>query len=208
MTALTARLSSGVLLISKASDLNVPPWQMVSALLGGEPLRVASWWTKPEIPTTTAATPVGCWDQSLGKPGAVEIATTGTWQGKTLGFEGVSEPDGNHAKIGVSTWRRPYMFGGVNQLGMLPGPHCDDADSSPECRDSRRTCPFGNCRLPYVIFGDMNQQGALSGRIAAAAKTAGADCSLSSKILSCSIACSTCFRAKLRRNRPNAFRLP
>jgi hypothetical protein len=162
-TALTARLSSGVLLISKASDLNVPPWQMVSALLGGEPLRVASWWTKPEIPTTTAATPVGCWDQSLGKPGAVEIATTGTWQGKTLGFEGIAEPEGNHAKIGVSTWRRPYISRGINQQDMLPGPHCDDADSSPECRDLRRTCPFGNCRLPYVIFGDMNQQGALSG---------------------------------------------
>ncbi len=41
-TATMARLSSGVVLISKPSDLNVPPWQMVSALLSGEPLRVAS----------------------------------------------------------------------------------------------------------------------------------------------------------------------
>ena len=43
-------LSSGVTLISKPSDLNVPPWQMVSALLGGVPLRAATWWAQPEIP--------------------------------------------------------------------------------------------------------------------------------------------------------------
>jgi len=163
-TATKATLSSGVLLISKPSDLNVPPWQMVSALLGGEPLRVATWWADPEIPTTTAATPVGCWDQSLGEPGAVEIATTGTWQGKTLGFEGVSEPEGNHAKIGVSTWWRPYItFGAMNQQGTLPEPHCGNAESLPECAGFRRICPFGICQLPYVIFGDMNQQGTLSG---------------------------------------------
>jgi hypothetical protein len=164
-TATKATLSSGVLLISKPSDLNVPPWQMVSALLGGEPLRVATWWADPEIPTTTSATPVGCWDQSLGKPGAVEIATTGTWQGKTLGFEGVAEPEGNHAKIGVSTWWRSYIaVGAMDQQGMLPEPYCDNADSRPECSGGfRRICPFGICRLPYVIFGDMNQQGTLSG---------------------------------------------
>jgi hypothetical protein len=96
------RLSSGVLLISKPSNLNVPPWQMVSAMLGGEPLRAATWWTKPEIPTTTAATVIGCWDASLGKPGAVEIATSGSWNGKTIGLEGLAEPNGNHAKVGVS----------------------------------------------------------------------------------------------------------
>ena len=64
-TATMDKLSSGVLLISKPSNLNVPPWQMVSAKLDGEPLRAATWWTKPEIPTTTVATPVGCWDPSL-----------------------------------------------------------------------------------------------------------------------------------------------
>ncbi len=121
-TATKDTLSSGVLLISKPSGLNVPPWQMVSALLGGEPLRVASWWTKPEIPTTTVSTPIGCWDRSLGRPGAVEIATTGTWQGKTLGFEGVAEPEGNHAKIGVSTCgRADVIFGDMNQQGTLVG---------------------------------------------------------------------------------------
>ena len=115
-----ATLSSGVLLISKPSDLNVPPWQMVSALLGGQPLRVASWWADPEIPTTSATTAVTCWDPSLGKPGAVEIATTGTWQGKTLGLDGVSEPDGNHAKVGVANYTRyskPLISSELNQQG-------------------------------------------------------------------------------------------
>jgi hypothetical protein len=27
----------------------------------------------------------------------------------------------------------------------------------------QRPCPFGSCRRSYVIFGDMNQQGTLSG---------------------------------------------
>jgi hypothetical protein len=141
-TATKATLSSGVLLISKPSDLNVPPWQMVSAMLGSEPLRVASWWTLPEIPTTTASTPVACWDRSLGAPGAVEIATTGTWQGKTLGFEGVSEPDGNHAKIGVSTCGRPdVIFGDMNQQGTLSGPYCDSSQN-------------GRGGLFFVVQGD------------------------------------------------------
>ena len=136
-TATRVALSSGVLLISKPSHLNVPPWQMVSALLGGESLRVASWWASPEIPTTTAATPIACWDPSLGKPGAVAIATTGTWQGTSLGFEGVAEPDGNHAKIGVSAsegrrgfFGRPFViFGDMNQSGALSGPGCDSSQN-------------------------------------------------------------------------------
>jgi hypothetical protein len=121
-------LSSGVVLLSKPSDLNVPPWQMVSAMLGGEPLRAATWWTKPEIPTTTATTVVGCWDSSLGKPGAVEIATTGTWDGKTVGLEGQPTSFGNHAKIGVSTGSHNYaIFGDLNQQGSLSGPSCDSS---------------------------------------------------------------------------------
>ena len=163
-TPMMAPLSSGVLLISKPSDLNVPPWQMVSALLDGEPLRVATWWADPEIPTTSAATPIACWDPSLGKPGAVEIATTGTWQGKALGFDGIADPEGNHAKIGVSTWWRPYIgFGGMSQQQMLPWPPCGNAESLAECGGFRRICRFGICWRPYVIFGDMNQQGTLSG---------------------------------------------
>lgn len=116
-------LSSGVRLISKPSKLEVPPWQMISATLGGVPLRVATWWANPEIPTTTDSTPPACWDASLANPGPVEIALTGTWDGNSLGLKGGSGPNYNHAKIGVS-------------------------------KDSNH---------PYTIFGDMNQQGALSG---------------------------------------------
>jgi hypothetical protein len=129
-TAIQTTLSSGVRLISKPSDLNVPPWQMLSALLGGEPLRAATWWAAPKIPSTTAATPVTCWDPSLGAPGAVEIATTGSWQGRTLGFDGIAEPEGNHAKIGVSTGSHGYVvFGDLNQQGTLAGPRCDSSQN-------------------------------------------------------------------------------
>jgi hypothetical protein len=131
------KLSSGVVLISKPSKLNVPPWQMVSAMLGAEPLLAATWWTKPEIPTTTAATPVPkCWDPSLGKPGPVEIAISGVWNDKTtgqsmtLGLEGMAEPNGNHAKIGVSTGSHSYaIFGDMNQQGSLSGPNCKSSQN-------------------------------------------------------------------------------
>jgi hypothetical protein len=95
-------LSSGVMLISKASGLHVPPWQMVSSLLDGEPLRVATWWANPEIPSTTSSTAIDCWDASLKtKPGAVQIAITGTWQGNEIGLKGTAAPSGNLAKIGI-----------------------------------------------------------------------------------------------------------
>lgn len=124
-TATKTVLSSGVVLISKPSHLNVPPWQMVSAILDGEPLRAATWWTGTKIPTTTADTVIGCWDPSLGKPGAVEIATTGKWAGSTIGLQGGASPDGNHAKIGVSTGSHTFaIFGDMNQDGDLSGPKC------------------------------------------------------------------------------------
>lgn len=115
------QLSSGVQLISKPSNLHVPPWQMVSSVLGGVPLRVASWWMEPEIPSTDSTTPIACWDDSLSPPSAVEIATTGRWGGKSINLTGGLGPGFNHAKLAVSK---------------------DPA-------------------LSYVIFGDMNQQGAL-----------------------------------------------
>jgi len=116
-------LSTGVQLISKPSALHVPPWQMVSSVLGGVSLRAATWWASPQIPSTTSSTTIDCWDSSLSTPGAVEIATSGHFAGKTFGLKGIAAPDGNHAKIGVST----------------SGTH------------------------HYTIFGDMNQQGAISG---------------------------------------------
>jgi len=129
-TATQSKLSSGVTLISKPSRLNVPPWQMVSAMLDGEPLRAATWWARPEILTTTRSAKPACWDASLGTPGAVEIATSGTWTGNPIGLEGVPEPDGNHAKIGVSTGTHTYaIFGDMNQQGSLSGPNCKSSQN-------------------------------------------------------------------------------
>lgn len=115
-------LSSGVTLIAKPSRLHVPPWQLVSAILDGVSLTVASYWNPKKIPTTKNAGKPGCWDaslDSLGTPGPVENTVEGTWDQKTFKLN----TGGNHAKIGVST----------------SGTH------------------------HYVIFGDMNQEGALSG---------------------------------------------
>jgi hypothetical protein len=117
-------LSSGVRLISKPSALHVPPWQMVSSLLGGSALRAATWWTQPAINSTDASTPIGCWDPSLGKAGAVEVATSGKWGDKTLGLMGGDTgSDFNHAKFGVTTsGTAPVsIFGDMNQQGSLSG---------------------------------------------------------------------------------------
>lgn len=119
-------LSSGVRLISKPSKLNVPPWQLVSAMLGGIDMRTATWWTNPAIPSTLRTSRIDCWSQDLGKPGAVAVATSGHWQGKEIGLKGGPSPDANHAKVGIAT----------------------------------------SGSVPLTVFGDMNQQGALSGNCA------------------------------------------
>jgi hypothetical protein len=125
---LRVQLSSGVGLLSKPSALQVPPWQLVSAELGGVPLRVASWWTHPAIASTTAATTVECWDTGLSKPGAVEIALSGIWNGTAFGLKGGGGPDFNHAKVGVSSDVDHHfvIFGDMNQQGAL----ADDCGSS------------------------------------------------------------------------------
>lgn len=123
MPTMTA-LSSGVRFITKPSQLHVPPWQMISAALGGLPLRAATWWEEPEIFSTDASTPVTCWNmQELGVPGPVQIATTGTWQGKSIGLQGGEGTTFNHAKIGVSLdASQPLcIFGDMNQQGTLCG---------------------------------------------------------------------------------------
>jgi hypothetical protein len=99
---------------------------MVSSVLGGIPLRVATWWAKPQIYTTTASTTIGCWSNSLSAPGAVEIATTGQWDGTSFGLTGGPGPNFNHAKIGVSTSAGEHyaIFGDMNQQGSSSGPKC------------------------------------------------------------------------------------
>ncbi len=115
-------LASDVELISKPSELNVPPWQMMSSLLGGVPLRAATWWAYPKIWSTTHAAEPGCWDASLKPaPGPVEIATSGHWANKAIGLEGAKGPKSNHAKLGVSlSGSAQYViFGDLNQQGAL-----------------------------------------------------------------------------------------
>jgi len=143
-------LSTGVQLISKPSGLHVPPWQMVSSVLGGVSLRAATWWANPEIPSTASSTAIDCWSTELGAPGGVEIATSGQFQGKTFGLKGLADADGNHAKIGVSTSGSHHytVFGDMNQQGAIKG-NCkssqngrgglffviDDAELSTSVRD-------------------------------------------------------------------------
>jgi hypothetical protein len=116
-----ATLSSGVRLISKPSALHLPPWQLVSARLGGVPLRVASWWATPEIYSTEQGVSIEGWPSDLTAPGAVAIATTGNWQGKIIGLTGGEGTNYNHAKIGLSTDTSTPLciFGDMNQQGAL-----------------------------------------------------------------------------------------
>ncbi len=119
-------LSTGVVLISKPSNLNVPPWQLVSAILGGIPLRTATWWASPKIDSTTTSSTITCWDNSVGQPGDVEVATTGQWSGTTFALVGGPGYDSNHAKFAVSTAAgHPLsIFGDMNQQGTLTGTNC------------------------------------------------------------------------------------
>jgi hypothetical protein len=131
---LVTTLSSGVRLISKPSALHVPPWQLVSGELGGLALRVASWWATPEIYTTVGGEEIDGWPSALPNPGAVEIATTGQWNGTELGLVGGDGAEFNHAKIGVTTEAGQAMsiFGDMNQQGALRA----DYDYSGQSMDS------------------------------------------------------------------------
>jgi Deoxyribonuclease II len=126
-TVTMVTLSTGVRLIAKPSAVHVPPWQLVSAELGGVPLRTATWWASPKIPTTAASTQIDCWDAQLGTAGAIEVATTGKWQTTTLGLKGTASASGNHAKIGVTTdgGSDLAIFGDLNQQGVVNGAAAD-----------------------------------------------------------------------------------
>ncbi|MFN0139748.1 MAG: deoxyribonuclease II family protein [Pyrinomonadaceae bacterium] len=134
---ITATLSSGVQIISKPSSLAVPPWQMISAKLGGLPLRVVSWWASPEIYSTKAGDIPGCWDAGLGTPGDVDIALTGSWDGVQIDVIGENGKNSNHAKIGISKDpAKPLsIFGDENQQGALrvgynnPGQKCSSSQN-------------------------------------------------------------------------------
>ncbi len=114
-------LSSGIQIISKPSSLAVPPWQMVSSQLNGIDLRVASWWASPNIYSSAAGQIPDCWDNSLARPGAVDIAISGVWDGTVIGLEGGMGKNFNHAKIGISKDpSQPLcIFGDMNQQGAM-----------------------------------------------------------------------------------------
>ena len=126
-TVTMVTLSSGVRLISKPSAVHAAPWQLVSAELGGVPLRTATWWAAPYIPTTTGTTRIDCLGAQLSTPGRVEIATTGTWETTTIGLKGTATASGNHAKIGVTTDDNSDLaiFGDLNQQGAVSGAAAD-----------------------------------------------------------------------------------
>lgn len=119
-TAVTSvKLSSGVMLLSKPSKLHVPPWQLVSSLLGGVDVEVATWWAHPIIPDTTSKTPLKCWDKSLRAPGAVTNSPAGHWESTSFSLKGGPAKNANHAKIGISG--SEVIFGDENQQGSLSG---------------------------------------------------------------------------------------
>jgi hypothetical protein len=145
--------TSDIMLISKPSALHVPPWQMLSSKLDSVDLKAATWWASPQIPTTTSTKKIGCWDESLEKPGAVAIAITGQWEGEEIGLVGGQ----NHAKVGVSTSGEQHLsiFGDLNQQGTLSG----------TCKSSQN----GRGGLFYVLentdlFNDMTKL--LHGKVA------------------------------------------
>jgi len=125
-TVTSKQLSTGVILISKPARLKVPPWQMVSATLGGTSLKVASFHNSHDIADTTGSTKVTCWDAALPKPGAVTIAKWGRWGVANFDLQSGH----NHAKIALSTGGNHHytIFGDMNQVGALTPP-CNKAQN-------------------------------------------------------------------------------
>jgi hypothetical protein len=128
-TATKVELSTKVILISKPSRLEVPPWQMVSALLGNPAERAATWWLKPWINSTARNSTIVCWDEpQLGaKPGPVTIVGTGDWMGQEFSLTATA----NHAKFGVTTSGDKHysIFGDLNQQGTIAPPGCDKSQN-------------------------------------------------------------------------------
>lgn len=122
---LVNKLSTGLHLLAKPSQLHASPWHLVSSVLGSVNLLVATWRNPSDIPDTNAHQNIKCWpsggDWKL--PGAVVNARSGHWDAKSFGLLGVGSAAGNRAKIGVATsGSHPYaIFGDLNQEGALSG---------------------------------------------------------------------------------------
>jgi hypothetical protein len=150
VTATHETLSSGVELIAKPSKLAVPPWQLVSALLGGIPLRTATWWAAPKIYSSDRNSKIKCWPADLRTPGSVEVATRGQWEGKPFALTGGPSSNNNHAKFGVSTSGSAHyaIFGDMNQQGTI-------APGDRPCTSSQN----GRGGLFYVLKDDVMANG-------------------------------------------------
>jgi len=108
-----------VQLIAKPHGLWVPPWQMVSALLG-KPLRTATYWAEPRINSTRSGLRPGCWSDELGTPDEVQVATTGQWGNAPFGLTGGgASADENAAKVAHTTLGNLVITGDLNQQGLL-----------------------------------------------------------------------------------------
>jgi hypothetical protein len=105
-----------VQLVAKPYALAVPPWQLVSSILGAS-LRTATWWATPKILSSYTGEVPGCWNSTLAAPKEVQIALTGQWNGKEIGFLGINSPHGNHAKVAHSLGGSLSVFGDMNQEG-------------------------------------------------------------------------------------------
>jgi hypothetical protein len=130
-TVYQATLSTGAKLIAKPQALQVPVWQMVSSIVG-KPLRTATWWTQPEIPSSKAGSKPGCWSSALGTPEEVQIATTGQWKGTKFNLTGGLGGDHNHAKLGYSLTGSLAIMGDMNQQGSY-----DPSDQHTGCASSQ-----------------------------------------------------------------------
>ena len=140
-----------VRLIAKPSGLHVPPWHMVSSLLGS-PLRTASWWGKPEINSTKDGFVPGCWNKNLNSPKEVQVALSGQWEGKTFSLEGRPTTDGNHAKLAHSlSGSKLTVLADMNQEGSLNG----NAGGEDSCEISQN----GRGGLFFVVEDDVLHNG-------------------------------------------------
>ncbi|CAE7181691.1 hypothetical protein AK812_SmicGene6409 [Symbiodinium microadriaticum] len=126
----TAR--SQIRLLGKPSGLHVPPWHMVSSLLGGQPLRTATWWDRPEINSTRAGFVPGCWSSHFkSAPGEVQVALTGEWNGEKFSLRGNPSSKSNHAKLGVSlSGTKLAVLGDMNEQGSLGMPGDEPCSAS------------------------------------------------------------------------------
>ena len=167
-------LSNNFQIISKPWNINTPPWQLVSSVLGGKDLKTATWWADPTIPSTKSGQTPGCWNNSLKPPGEVINMATGKLDQKIIGLTAPKfSPTDNHAKFGCSIGEDLTIFGDMNQQGALSlnavykGQLCNSSQNgrggmflivpNQKLHDSIDKLLSG-CETPYTQIGDEEQK--------------------------------------------------